>query len=209
MHEGLMAVKYWPELIAMGSLFMLLVGSGLLPLERITRNPDLIQVHAIIKQIARGHLTGSYGGQANGATFTDIQLGDVILCHNRGGGYGYWTHAVLYVGHGSVIDANDFVHGTRTYPLQHYRNYDRVAVLRANLSDEVRREIVQSARADLSKAYDPFAALNNGRDEYCSKLIWESYNNAGITLCVPTRRWIFPDDLAHSRAFVQFGSWGK
>lgn len=146
----------------------------------------------------QGHLNGQYQGKPNRVSFSRLEMGDVLLCHDRNGGYGYWTHAVVYVGHGEVVDAYNFLTGTALYPIQKYRYYDEVCVLRAKASPQVRERVAAYALAAVGKPYDPFGSLLDARSEYCSKLVWQAHRAAGIPLC-PATAWVLPDDLSASK----------
>ncbi|GMA62615.1 hypothetical protein GCM10025859_30550 [Alicyclobacillus fastidiosus] len=43
-------------------------------------------------KVIHGRFNGSYHGHPNQAVFDDLVPGDIIFCHDAGGGYGYYTH---------------------------------------------------------------------------------------------------------------------
>src|SRR5579875_2279198 len=142
-------------------------------------------LHEISREVVKGHLNGEYQGHPNNATFERLKPGDILLCHNQGGGYGYWTHAVLYIGGGRVVDSDDFAEGTKFNSVQKYRQYDELLAARVDITNDVRRKIVQNAKKEVGKPYDPFSGLSDRHSEYCSKLIWKVFDNQGIRLCPP------------------------
>jgi uncharacterized protein YycO len=161
----------------------------------------------VMRDAAQGHLTGQYQGRPNRADFSVLQPGDVLLCHNRDGGYGYWTHAVLYVGRDLAVDADNFVRGTALYPLRNYHHYDELCVLRAKVNPETRAKIAAYAMDCVGRPYDPFGIVKDAHSEYCSKLIWQAHAAAGIQLC-PEKAWILPDDISKSHQLLLVGRWG-
>jgi uncharacterized protein YycO len=164
-------------------------------------------IHSVSREMLHGHLNGHFQGTAAPIQDSVLQPGDILLCHNRGGGYGFWTHAVLYVGGGSVVDSNDFTDGTTLFPISKYRNYDTVEALRAIASAETRETVARHALEQVGKPYNPFSGLHDQRSEYCSKLIWQVYQQSGVQLC-PPKTWIFPDDIANSSVLTKVGVWG-
>lgn len=167
---------------------------------------DLHLVREVIGSVAHGHLNGSNHQAHLPLTASHLEPGDILLCHNPGGGYGYWTHAGLYVGDGQVVDANDFVLGTVRKPLTSYRNYAKVMVLRVKTSLKTRQEAARFALGEVGRAYDPFSGLSDGHSEYCSKLVWESFAAAKVQL-TPRHHWVLPDDLAHSPKVGWIETW--
>jgi uncharacterized protein YycO len=191
---------------------LMMVGSGIgiflaMPNSAFNQQSAAGIIHSVSREVLHGHLNGHFQGNAAPVQESVLEPGDILLCHNRGGGYGFWTHAVVYVGGGSVVDSNNFTDGTTLFPISNYQNYDTVAVLRATTSPETRAYVAKLALEQVGKPYNPFAGLNDPRSEYCSKLIWQVYRQSGIELC-PPKAWIFPDDIANSSALTTVRVWG-
>jgi len=156
--------------------------------------------------LLRGHLSGWYQGAPLSTNFEIAKPGDVILLHNLDGAYGYWTHTILYIGHGQVVDANNFARGTELNHVDNYRNYAEVMILRANTTQVIRQRAARFAAQAVGTPYDPLGTLADARTAYCSKLIWRSYANAGVKLCA-VRDWVLPDDLANSPNLFCVAHW--
>jgi cell wall-associated NlpC family hydrolase len=149
--------------------------------------------------VLHGRLTGQ---ERTGVLHIDAagwEPGDIILCHNPDGAYGYWTHAALYVGRGMTVDASDFTQGVRLFLLERYEHYAEIAVLRPKVPDAVRTAAAIWCLEQVGKPYDPLAAPGDTQRTYCSKLVWDAYRSTGTTL-VPSRPWLVPDDLARADA---------
>lgn len=185
---------------------LLFAAASLSPHSEILRHDSLRLLQVTATELAHGHLTGVFPGGRFTADFSVLEPGDILLCHNPDGGYGYWTHAVLYVGAGQAVDAYDFERGTQLRRVEAYRNYAEVAVLRAKMPAEKRAQLAHWALAEVGKPYDPFSGLTDTHSQYCSKLIWQLYGKAGVKLC-EERTWILPDQLAQSAALQSVARW--
>lgn len=169
-------------------------------------SPMVFLAHSLFGNLIRGNLNGQHNGPDVPVELKVAEPGDILLCHNPHGAYGYWTHAVLYVGNNQVVDANDFSRGTVVEDASHYRNYDEVILLRPNASLQVRRAAADAARSRIGTPYDPLSALRDSRSAYCSKLIWEAYANVGVQLCKASG-WVLPDQIATSAHVVPIAHW--
>jgi Permuted papain-like amidase enzyme, YaeF/YiiX, C92 family len=199
-------LKYF-VLLPTGSVILTWVFLAFVPPSIVSYSKSLALLHNVTREIPKGHLNGVHQGPPIHESFDILEPGDILLCHNRYGAYGFWTHAILYVGNGNAVDANDFSKGTELNPINMYRNYDAVAVFRADVSDDVRHRIAASAIREVGKPYDPFSGVWNEHAEYCSKLIWRVYHEEGILLSAP-QHWILPDDLAKSSRLIRIVQWG-
>lgn len=187
-----------------GSAFLLIPPQAV----AMTGSDSLVFAHAVLRQIVHGHLNGVYQGVPNGADFRGLKPGDVLLCRDSGGGYGYFTHAAVYVGGDLAVEANGFARGTALCSEDHFRQYDEVVALRFPVAGDVGQRIAQSALREVGKPYDPLARMEDGRSEYCSKLVWRVFAQNGLVLCRP-RAWIVPDDLLRSGSFRRVNRWAS
>jgi uncharacterized protein YycO len=165
-------------------------------------------IRSAAKEVVHGRLNGVFPGGVLHSDAHSLEPGDVLVCHNPGGSYGYWTHAVIYTGHGRTVDAFDLLRGTESRSIREYRRYAEVAVLRVKASAAVRRRAAQAALGELGKPYDPFAPLSDTHSQYCSKLIWQVYANQGVQLCRP-KPWVLPDDLYNSPRLEIIATWRR
>lgn len=163
-------------------------------------------VESTARELSHGHMNGTFTGHVLTLDERLLEPGDILLCHNPGGSYGYFTHSVLYVGKGRAVDAFDFEKGTKLMPLTEYRRYGEVDVLRVKAHAAIRNAAAITAEAAAGKGYDPFASVHDTHTEYCSKLIWHTFAEQGVVLC-PAKGWVLPDDLYHSPVVEVVAKW--
>ncbi|MCL6454907.1 MAG: hypothetical protein K6T78_14970 [Alicyclobacillus sp.] len=185
-------------------------GVGMAVWTAVGLGPDRLSTMAlaqsVLRELSQGHLTGVHTGPPARIDITLIQPGDILLCHNPGGAYGFWTHAVLCVSRDEVIDADDFARGTIRQPVRHYQAYDEVLLLRPTVPLAMRQNAARAAERALHTPYDPLGSLFDHRSVYCSKLIWQAYADAGVVLC-PAAGWVLPDQLAASPRLRRVADW--
>lgn len=185
-------------------VFLLLLFS---PPKLLNKHPNLLFLHTVSRAVLHGHLDGQHIKHSNSVDFSgNAEPGDIILCHNEGSGYGYWTHSAIYIGNNQAVDSEDFANGTQIVHVKKYREYDRVAIFRGGVSDVIGQQIAKSAIYKAGKPYDPFSSLTDRQSEYCSKLIWQVYKANGIDINT-LKSWILPDDIADSRKLHMIVSW--
>lgn len=189
-------------------LGLMLIGVGFVaaPSAWFQNRPKSAFAHSLIHQMLQGRLTGEHHGADLPVDMSRAEPGDIILCHNPRGAYGYWTHAVLYVGQGQAVDAYDFSRGTVLQDVNHYRHYDEVEIARPNLGRKLREKAAAFARRQVGTPYDPLSPLHDTHSAYCSKLIWEAYANVGVPL-FKTKGWITPDEVAESPILIEVEHW--
>lgn len=151
-------------------------------------------------------MNGRFSGIPAAVDFKTAEPGDIVLYHNPYGAYGYWTHAVLYVGQNQVVASNDFAQGTILQDVKCYRNYDEALLLRPKVARKLRQEAVLVARSKIGTPYDPLGSLQDIHSAYCSKLIWQSYEGVGVRLCAESS-WVLPDQLATSPLLTHIAHW--
>ncbi|WP_054969818.1 YiiX/YebB-like N1pC/P60 family cysteine hydrolase [Alicyclobacillus ferrooxydans] len=196
-------MRQWFPYIALllcGTLFVLL------PIRWFQGSSTLALAHSAMRELIHGNLNGEYGGLPSPVNPYLAEPGDILLCHNPHGAYGYWTHSVLYVGSEQVVDANDFARGTILQNLSHYRDYDEVLLLRPKVPVTVRLAAADAARKEVGLPYDPLGSLQDDHSSYCSKVIWQAYKAAGVEL-FPAHGWILPDAYAASSNLERIVDW--
>lgn len=151
----------------------------------------------VLSNAAHGRFSGYYQGHPNHAVFDRLLPGDILFCHDAGGGYGYYTHCAIYVGNGLVVESANYREGTQLVPIHRFHGYDDVRVMRVQCPYPQRARAALSARAQVDRGYNLFSGLYDRESEYCSKLIWSAFAVQGVQLCEQSR-WIIPDDLATS-----------
>lgn len=202
--EGcLIRLRRWLPYIAFFSCCAVFV---LAPSGWLRFSSSLGLAHSLARELIHGNLNGEYSGVPTPVNPYLAQPGDILLCHNPRGAYGYWTHSVLYVGSEQVVDANDFARGTILQNLSHYREYDEVLLLRPKVPVTYRLAAADAARKAVGLPYDPLGSLQDGHSSYCSKLIWQAYKGVGVEL-FPARGWILPDAYASSSNLERIVDW--
>lgn len=149
-------------------------------------------------------VAGDYGVvRSNGIFARLIQIGTVSR----------WNHAVIYIGHGLIVEANP-----TDVALSKVDKYNLVAWNRhEELTEEQRLVIVQAAKDAVGKPYDfidivvlalrilGLKLISNNwlvqklakRDGYiCSELVAAAYDKAGISLVNKPDNMVTPGDLA-------------
>jgi len=141
------------------------------------------------------------GVQANGLNTCELQPGDILLqkynslenlaLMNVGGTY--FTHAALYLGNERIAQAVGlFVPPADQVIEQSIESWTNPAiydwvVIRPNTTDAVKQSAVEYAKAKANATapivtYSIFASRSSQQDTYCSLLIWQAYNQAGVDL---------------------------
>lgn len=160
----------------------------------LTLQPGTARLWSVVWQQARAGAigTGDWSGEPNGMDFSLAEPGDIILGRNPGSSWGHWTTAALYVGDGIVIDSW-LMAGTVTVPVSKYRNYTEGAILRLDLSEQVKAEAVAHARAALGRPFYILAPRQHDNWMYCMKIPWWAYHRAGVDIDPEGGFWVVPD----------------
>lgn len=155
--------------------------------------------------------------------FDDIKPGDILLTArvekiSRGIRFitaGDVSHAMICVGHGSVIDSTSDNVQART--LQREIFHDDEEVFHFRLKDavalEVMSEIVDYARSQIGAPYSVKEAIRSvasikkprTKKQFCSRLVAQAYSHAGINL-VSDADYCTPEDLRRSPALLEIAT---
>ncbi|MBQ4851047.1 YiiX/YebB-like N1pC/P60 family cysteine hydrolase [Pseudoalteromonas sp. MMG012] len=125
-------------------------------------------------------------------TGNDEKLSRVIKKYTKGG----FSHAILYVGHGSYIHSDrDGVHSNNIQRLL-FESKDNVSVFRA-IDNSIVPAVCQYARSQVGKEYSIPSAVNAqfkapievaSNRQFCSKLVAQAYEYAGLKLVKVSER---------------------
>ncbi len=155
-------------------------------------------MYAYIDSAARGNF--GYGNTmkyANDISFAGLEAGDIILGGYPDCAYGRFSHVAMYSGNGQVIEAfADY--GVHIRPIDHFRDYKEVCLLRVEADPEVKKQAVEYARSFQGKMFFALAFKPGDRIWNCSKVIWKAYNEQGIELDESEDLWISPDTFCDS-----------
>lgn len=128
---------------------------------------------------------GNDGGDGNELNLTLLEKGDVVLV--GGGKYdnkvpGRWTHALMYIGDGKVIES--VAEGVVIKDVERIHRDDKAAIFRVDTSEEVKNEAVEFAMDKEGTPFDfvwPTKKID-GSAYYCSELVWASYKTQGVDI---------------------------
>jgi len=139
-----------------------------------------------------------------------LQPGDVLICADFKAFLvkvipGRYTHSMLYIGEGKVIEA--VVPKVRCNNLiESISRYTEVLVSRPCLRNKEREALIQDAKIYLGASFD-FDLTLNTREVYCSALIYKLFSKLGYTLTTTIFWWrpaFFPEDIANQIGAYNF-----
>ncbi len=160
-------------------------------------NPEAI-MYQYLDSAAKGNF--AYGinmRYANDISFNGLQVGDIILGGYPDCAYGRFSHVAMYIGQGQVIEA--FVdYGVHIRPIDHFRDYKEVCLLRVEAEPEIKQQAVDYAQNLQGKMFYALAFKPGERIWNCSKLIWRAYLEEGLDLDESGDLWISPDNFYSS-----------
>ena len=158
----------------------------------VFENPEAV-MYLYIDNAAKGNF--GYGNSiryANDISFSGLEIGDIILGGYPDCAYGRFSHIAMHVGNGQVIEA--FVdYGVHIRPIDHFRDYKEVCLLRVEAEPEIKEKAVEYAQSLQGKMFYALAFKPGERIWNCSKLIWRAYLEEGIDLDPSRDLWISPD----------------
>ncbi|MDD2586096.1 MAG: YiiX/YebB-like N1pC/P60 family cysteine hydrolase [Syntrophomonadaceae bacterium] len=133
----------------------------------------------------------------NGISFSGLEPGDIILGGYPGCAYGRFSHAGLYIGNGQVIESFGEL-GVNIQPIEHYRDYTEICLLRVNLPEEIKKDAVKYTMKYEGAMFYPVAFKPGDRLWNCSKIMWQAYIEQGVDLALFDDFWIAPDNFYYS-----------
>lgn len=161
-----------------------------------SRRPPLWVV--LLSSIGKGNIgTGSFGKTPNRLDLSLLQPGDILLGGNKGGSYGKYTHAGLFIGNNQVIEMYIST-GVYLTEAETYHRYTWAAILRVKATPRQKMAAVNYAKSQLGTPFFILTPKNDNGLWYCSKLIWYAYLKQGINLEPFKSFWITPDDFLYS-----------
>ena len=155
-------------------------------------------IYTYWRSFLAGEIGSGYGSaQAYYIPFESLEPGDILLGGWPNCAYGKYSHAGLYLGDGEVLEA--YVDcGVCIQPLGHYDEYTQICFLRVNVSPEIKRSVLHTARSMVGKTFYPVAFKQNDRYYNCSSVIWKSYAEHGIDLDINHDIWVAPASFQDS-----------
>lgn len=151
-----------------------------------------------IKSAGKGHTGyGCDGYYNNDISFNGLEPGDLILGAYPDCAYGHYSHVGIYLGRGEVMEA--FVDlGVNVQPLEHYRQYEEICLLRVNAPLVIKERAVANVMRYEGRLFYPLAFRSGERIFNCTKIMWKAYLQAGIDLAPYPDLWISPDAFLES-----------
>lgn len=145
----------------------------------------------------------------DGAVFTDLQPGDVILTlstHSFGWRHG---HVGLVIDSDSVLECITWGQDSRIVSISHWSTYSHCVVLRVkNVTEELQEEVVAYAKENLCGVPYRLSAGFIGKKDLdleakefgmqCAYLVWYAWNHFGYDLDSDGGRLVTASDLMNS-----------
>lgn len=176
------------------ALIVLILAYNALTMQAGTRNTFGV----IVGNILHGQIgTGMWNGVQDKVDLSQLEPGDIILGHNPGCSWGYYTHATLYLGDGQVMETL-LTTGVQPISINRYRDYTSAAVLSVNLPREVKEQAVRNARSLQGRPFLLLAPRGESGWFYCTKAVWWAYKQAGYDLDPLGGYWVVPDRFPRS-----------
>lgn len=165
----------------------------------VTIRPGTVATFRVLAaNVLQGNVgTGMWNGVQNPLDFSQLEPGDIILGHNPGCTWGYYTHATLYLGNGQVMETL-LTTGAATASVEHYHDYTGAAILRVNLPKDVKERAVQAALSLRGRPFLLLAPRQTSDWFYCTKAVWWAYKQAGYDLDPDGSFWVVPDQFPKS-----------
>jgi len=151
-----------------------------------------------VKSAVKGHTGyGCDGYYGNVISFAGLEPGDLVLGAYPDCAYGHYSHVGMYLGQGKVMEA--FVDlGVNIQPLEHYRQYSEVCLLRVNAPRTLKEKALANVMEYEGKLFYPLAFKPGDRIFNCTKIMWKAYLEEGIDLTPADDLWISPDSFCRS-----------
>mgnify|MGYP000890141327 CR=1 FL=1 len=165
--------------------------------QSIVFNPEGV-TSIYIKSALSGNV--GYGNPVpynNDISFEGLEPGDIILGAYPYCAYGRYSHAALYVGSGQIIEGYADL-GITLQPIEHFREYPQVCLLRVDVDPAVKRAAVAYAIEQLGEVFYPVAFKSGQNTWNCSKIMWKAYQLQGVDFDPNHDLWVQPDSFYYS-----------
>lgn len=164
---------------------------------RVFTDPHAI-MRTYIKNAEQGRTGyGCAGYYNNTISFAGLEPGDLVLGAYPDCAYGRYSHVGIYLGRGEVMEG--FVDlGVNRQPLEHYRQYHEVCLLRVKAPRMVKERVIAHVKQYEGRLFYPLAFRPGERIFNCTKIMWKAYLQEGIDLAPADDMWIAPDVFRHS-----------
>lgn len=179
-------------------LFCIILSAALFVMEyRVFTDPHAV-MRTYIKSAKQGHTGyGCEGYYNNAISFAGLEPGDLVLGAYPDCAYGHYSHVGIYLGRGKVMEG--FVDlGVNIQPLEHYRQYSEICLLRVNASKAVKERAIANVMKYEGRLFYPLAFRPGERIFNCTKIMWKAYMQEGIDLAPEDDLWIAPDVFCRS-----------
>jgi hypothetical protein len=187
----LMKGKYF-NLVIFPLLAILFFGLIASSNQHIFNNPDAV-MYTYMKNARQGYVGygfNSYYG--NDISFTGLEPGDLILGAYPGCAYGRFSHAGIYLGEGKVLESYGDL-GVNIQPIEHYREYSEVCLLRVKADTTVKKQAVDYVTRQQGGMFYPLAFKSGERYWNCTKIMWKAYAAQGVDFDPTNDFWVAPD----------------
>lgn len=160
---------------------------------------DTAVMYTYLQSARQGHIGygfNSYYG--NNISFAGLEPGDLILGGYPHCAYGRFSHAGLYIGKGQVMESFGNL-GVNIQPIDHYREYSEVCLLRVKTDPAVKEKAVNYVRRQRGAMFYPLAFKSGERYWNCTKIMWKAYQEQGYNFDPGNDFWVAPDLLYQSQ----------
>lgn len=189
--------------IDLGLLLVFPVIATVLALLLICNNLEAIKskdaiIYTYLDNAIKGRV--GYGFNAyydNDISFSGLEPGDIVLGAYPGCAYGEFSHAGIYVGKGRVLESYVDL-GVTIQPIEHYREYSRVALLKINADINDKQLAINYMTKFLGRMFYPMAFEPGERFWNCTKIMWKAYCLQGIDLSTTKDLWVTPDEFYYN-----------
>lgn len=164
----------------------------------IFKNPEAV-MYTYLENARQGYVGygfNSYYG--NDISFAGLEPGDLILGAYPGCAYGRFSHAGIYLGKGEVMESYGDL-GVNIQPIEHYREYSEVCLLRVKADTIVKKQAVDYVTKRQGAMFYPLAFKSGERYWNCTKIMWKAYADQGLDFDPTNDFWVAPDLFYKSR----------
>jgi uncharacterized protein YycO len=172
----------------------------------MTKNSILFDYIASAREGKIGYGFNQYYG--NDISFADLEPGDIILGSYPGCAYGEYSHAAIYIGNGQVAEGYVDL-GINVQPVGHFREYQKVCLLRVEAPMETKTAAVEYVLDHLGEMFYPVAFKDGDRFWNCTKIMWKAYYEQGLDLDYTQDVWVAPDVFYNSPHIVLLREKGR
>ncbi len=187
----------WLRLWLFPVIFLVLLLYGGLNNYDILNNPHSV-AQLYWQNLKKGKFSyGLEGKYYNRISFADLEPGDILVGGYPKCSYGRFSHAGIYIGDNLVMESYGDL-GVTTQPINHFWDYSEIALLKVEVSPEIKNNAIDYIKNYEGGLFYPVAFKPGDRIWNCTKIIWKAYLEQGIDLDENKDIWVTPEAFYHS-----------